>query len=110
MSSIANPPHSRTLAEIKIQPIDPHTGYASCGCHQRGGEDRWWLCPYHLGVDEGWDERQEMLDTLDKRITDKVSELAYVHNPVVRDSRIEGRIEGLLEVKLWLKEYGDEPV
>lgn len=50
--------HPVTQHDIEIQGCDPGEvvpeafgGVRHCGCEKRG--DRWWLCSYHVGFDEG---------------------------------------------------------
>ena len=107
MSSIKFPPHVRTMAEIEVQPKDSE-GNPTCGCHQRGEEGRWWLCQYHLGVDEGFDERQEIINDLRERIDRGLKELNLLEEASRSETagiRILGKIEGLLLVKDWLRSY-----
>jgi hypothetical protein len=108
MSSIKFPPHPRTLAEIAAQPTNGVSEMRECGCHERGEPGRWWLCSYHLGVDEGWDERQEVINDLNERIDRGLKELDVLGEASRSDTgliRITGKIEGLLLVKDWLRSY-----
>jgi len=107
MSSIKNPPHPRTLAEIAVQPHQPD-GSRSCGCHERGDLGRWWLCSYHQGVDEGWDQRDDVIKDLTDRIERGLKELNLLEEASRSETagiRILGKIEGLLLVKDWLRSY-----
>lgn len=103
MSSIKFPPNPRTLAEIAVQagPDDNK----SCGCHVRGEPGRWWLCSYHLGVDEGFDERQEVINDLRIRVDQAVAELETLIEERGDELRRRGKIEGLKLVKDWLRSY-----
>jgi len=99
--STTHKPHPRTLMEIALQTVDEKTGWASCSCHENDEDGRWWLCPYHVGVDEGWDERQEVIEDLKTRIDRAVEELGSQK----KSARITGKAEGLELVKEWLGSY-----
>ena len=37
----------------------------NCGCHERG--QQWWLCPYHIGMMDGWEAFEMVLTDTEPR-------------------------------------------